>query len=181
MRFGTMSDREAAGDRLHQFFGVVDHGLKPLLAGKPLLLLGVHEEIHAYKRAAKNGHLLGAGIDGSAEFLSAAQVAALAREAAVADYERRAAAVLAEFREMKERARTLKDPLAILRAAAQGRVHRLCVRKETQFVASLEAGVPKQDLLNAAAVETLRTGGEVLELGQDRMAATEPMAAILRY
>jgi len=182
MRFGTMSDRESAGDHLRHFFGLADHGLKPLLAGKPLLLMGVHEEIHAYERAAKYGHLLGSGIDGSPDVLSVAQAAALAREAAKADYERQADAVLAEFREMKERVRTLKDPLAILRAAAQGRVHRLCVRKDTQlFVAAKEAGVPKQDLVNAAAVETLRTGGEVFELGQDRMAEAEPLAAILRY
>jgi hypothetical protein len=182
MRFGTMSDRESAGDHLRHFFGLVDHGLKPLLAGKPLLLMGVHEEIHAYERAAKYSHLLGSGIDGSPEVLSVAQVAVLAGEAAKADYQRHADAVLAEFREMKERVRTLKDPLAILRAAAQGRVHRLCVRKDTQsFVSAAEAGVPKQDLVNAAAVETLRTGGEVFELGQDRMAEAEPLAAILRY
>ena len=83
--------------------------------------------------------------------------------------------------EFKERVRTSKDVRAVLRAAAQGRVHRLCVRKDTQFIADLESGSAKQDLVNAAAVETLHTGGEVFEVGQDRLGEAEPVAAILRY
>ena len=181
MSFGTASDREKGGANLLHFFTLVDQGLKATVAGKPVLLLGVHEEIQAYRRAAKLGHLLEAGVDGGPEFLTTAQVAAYAREAARAEYQRTADAALAEFRELKERFRSLKDARAILRAAAQGRVHRLCVRKETQFPAALDADLTNQDLINAAAVETIRTNGEVFEVGQDRMAETEPLAAILRY
>ena len=78
--------------------------------------------------------------------------------------------VLVEFREMTDRSRTLTGLDAVLQAATQGRIYRLCVRRGTE-----------QDLLNEAVIETLRTGGEVYELAQDRMAATEPVAAILRY
>lgn len=186
VRFGTGSDREDAGERLERYFGLVDRGLKAVLAGKPLLLLGVHEEINAYRRAAKYEHLLAASVDGSPEYLSVAQVEVRARQAARADYEQRADAVLAEFHDMKERFRALKDVRAILGAAAQGRVHRLCVRQDTQFAEAGEPGVggigfANQDLLNAAVVETLRTNGEVFELTQDRLPAAEPLAAILRY
>jgi len=170
MSFGTLTDREAAGEHLRHFFGLADRGLKSTLAGTPLLLMGVHEEIQAYRRTAHYNHLLPTAVDGGPDFVTAAQVGALARKAARADYDLRADAVLAEFREMKERSRTLAGLDAVLQAATQGRIHLLCVRRDTE-----------QDLLNAAVVETLRTGGEVYELAQDRMAATEPAAAILRY
>jgi hypothetical protein len=39
----------------------------------------------------------------------------------------------------------------------------------------------REDLINAAVVETLRTGGEVFVLPQDKMPVTNPVAAILRY
>jgi hypothetical protein len=38
-----------------------------------------------------------------------------------------------------------------------------------------------QDLANAAVVETLRAGGEVFMVPQDKMPAADPIAAILRY
>jgi hypothetical protein len=181
MRFGTGSDRERAGEHLLHFFGLVDRGLEATLAGRPLLLMGVHEAIQAYRRAAKYGHLLEAGVDGGTEFLAAAEVAVYAREAGRADYERRADAVLTECRETKERFRRLRDVRDILRAAALGRIHRLCVRKDTRFLEAQEEDFAHEDLLNAAAAETLRTNGEVFEVGPDRMAEAEPAAAILRY
>ena len=170
LSFGTLTDREAAGEHLRHFFGLADRGLKSTLVGAPLLLMGVHEEIQAYRRASHYDHLLPTAVDGGPGFVTAAQVGALAKKAARADYDQRADAVLAEFREMKERSRTLTGLDAVLQAATQGRIHRLCV--------PLDAG---QDLLNAAVVETLRTGGDVYEMAQDRLAATEPVAAILRY
>ena len=43
------------------------------------------------------------------------------------------------------------------------------------------AGPGGEDLVNAAVVETLRAGGEVFMLPQDKMQAAHPLAAILRY
>jgi hypothetical protein len=93
---------------------------------------------------------------------------------------------LADFREMPDRGRTADDVRQVLGAAAQGRVHRLCVREQTKVIGPMEpeldsAHLGREDLINAAAVETLRTGGEVLVLPQDRMPVTHPLAAILRY
>jgi len=181
VRFGTTSDREAASVYLHHFYSMVDRGLKATLAGKRLLLMGVNEEIQAYRRAAKYEHLFATEVTGGPEYLSAAEVAGRARDAARTEYQLEAEAVLSEFRDMKERIRTLKDVPAILRAAAQGRVHRLCIRKDTEFRGAAESEAADQDLLNAAVVETLRSGGQVFEVPQDRLPASEPAAAILRY
>jgi hypothetical protein len=77
---------------------------------------------------------------------------------------------------MPDRARTLADVPAVARAAGEGRVHRLCVCTGAEV-----AGPDGEDLINAAVVETLRTGGEVFMLPQDKMALADPLAAILRY
>jgi hypothetical protein len=108
--------------------------------------------------------------------LTTSDVAARAAEACRAYSQLRGEQVLAEYREMPDRGRTLADVPAILRATSEGRVHQLCVR------AGSEIPDPSgEDLVNAAVAETLRTGGEVFMLPQDKMPAADPMAAILRY
>ncbi len=186
VRFGTTTDRESAGEYLHDFFEIVDRGLKPVLAGRPLLLLGVKEEVAAYRRAARNDHVVWTGRPGSPDNLTPSEIAPQVTEAALADYHRRGEEALAEYREMPDRKRTLADAREILRAAAQGRVHRLCIREGTSLPGPMEqeldrAFLAEEDLANAAVVETLRTNGDVFVLPQDRMPAGQPLAAILRY
>ena len=183
VHFGTMSDHEAAPEYLAHFFGRVDRGLKPVLAGKPLLLMGVHEQIAAYRRVAKYGAILIPEVTGNAELLPVAEITASAADAAVKHYYSVGERVLEECREMSDRHRTLGDLHEVLAAAAAGRVHRLCVRAGTEVIGPLSStpNAESEDLINAAVVETLRAGGEVFALPQDKMPVTSPAAAILRY
>jgi hypothetical protein len=176
VRVGTLSDREAFPEYLHHFFEIVDRGLKPVLDGKPLLLMGVHEEVAAYRRAAKYAHILTPDCPGNTEFLTVSNIAVCAADACRKHYQLLAERVLAELGEMSDRSRTLADVPAVVRAAGEGRVHRLCVRAGSEI-----AGPGGEDLVNAAVVETLRHGGEVFMLPQDKMPAVQPLAAILRY
>ena len=176
VRFGTLSDREAHHEYLHHFFALVDRGLKTTLNGKPLLLMGVHEELAAYRKVAKHAYIFTPDWVGNIDFLTPSEVAAHAAEAVRAHCSFLAERVLAEYREMPDRGRTLSDIDAVRRAATEGRVHRLCVRAGTEL-----PGASGDDAINAAIVETLRAGGELFVLPQDKMAADEPLAAILRY
>ncbi len=176
IRVGTLSDREKFPEYLHHFFETVDRELKPTLDGKPLLLMGVHEEVAAYRRAAKHPHILTSDYLGNTDFLTLPNIAALAAKACRAHHQLLAERVFAEYLEMPDRGRTLAHVPAVARAAAEGRVHRLCVRTGAEF-----AGPGGEDLVNAAVVETLRAGGEVFILPQDKMQAAHPLAAILRY
>jgi len=176
VRVGTLSDREAFPEYLHHFFGIVDRGLKATLDGKPLLLMGVHEEVAAYRRTAKHAHILTPDCLGSPEFLSTQDVANRAAEACRKHYQLVAERVFAEYLEMPDRSRTLAHVPAVVRAAAEGRVHRLCVRAGAEM-----AGPGGGDLVNAAIVETLRAGGEVFVVPQEKMPSAAPLAAILRY
>jgi hypothetical protein len=184
--FGTGSGRETAVEYLYNFCGIVDRALKETLAGAPLLLAGVHEEVAAYRRAAKYPHILESEIAGNIEFLPVEQIARHAADAARDHYLRAGQRVLAETREMPDRTRVLNDPHEVLRAAAAGRVHRLCVREGTEVRGRMEPELDTvhaatEDLVNAAVVETLRHGGEVFMLPPDFMEAAHPLAAILRY
>jgi hypothetical protein len=173
---GTLSDREKFPEYLHHFFEIVDRGLKPTLDGKPLLLMGVHEEVVAYRRTAKHAHILTSDCLGSIDFLTLPDIAARAAKACRAHHQLIAERVLADYQEMPDRGRTLADVPAVVLAAAAGRVHRLCVRRGAEV-----AGSNGEDLVNAAVVETLRAGGDVFILAQDQMPAEHPLAAILRY
>ena len=176
IRVGTLSDREKFPEYLHHFFEIVDRELKPTLDGKPLLLMGVHEEATAYRRAAKYAHIMTVDCLGSIDVLTLPDVAARAAKACREHHQLIGERVLAEFREMPDRTHTLADVSAVVRAAGEGRVHRLCVRAGAEV-----AGPEGEDLINAAVVETLRAGGEVFMLPQDKMTPADPLAAILRY
>jgi hypothetical protein len=150
--------------------------LKPALDGKPLLLMGVHEEVVAYRRTAKHAHILTTDCLGSIDFLTLPDIATRARKACRAHHQLIAERVLADYQEMPDRGRTLADVPAIVRAASEGRVHRLCVRTGTEV-----PGPDGEELINAAVVETLRAGGEVFMLPKNKMPPALPLAAILRY
>jgi hypothetical protein len=170
VQFGTQSDREALPEYLYHFFGIVDRGLRATFGDKLLLLMGVHEDLTLYRKAAGHPHFLESDRLGSAETVTVSEATERARNAARAHYALQAEQVLSEYLEMPDRARTLSDVPEIVRAAEQGRVHRLCVRSETE---------PGDDLINDAVVETLSTGGDVFMLPQEKMAIA--LGAILRY
>lgn len=184
--FGTLSDREAAGEHLRHFFGLVDRGVKATLDGRPLLLAGVHEDIAAYRRATAYEKVLGPEIQGSVEFLPVEEIAARAAEAARQHYRCAGEQALARYQEMPDRRRALTGVRRVLRAAAEGKVHQLCVAAGAEVAGRMTRALDlahrrSEDLLNAAVAETLRHRGEVFVVPADRLGAANPLAAILRY
>ena len=181
--FGTTTERESAGDHLLHYFQLVDRGLKGFLKETPLLLAGVHEEVAAYRRASHNHHLLKTEIHGNIDFLTPAEIAERAAAAALAHYHQTGEAVLEKYREMPKRKLTRGTVRPALIAALAGRVHQLCVAEGAVVRGSLKrhGGFEKEDLVNAAIVETLRHGGEVFMLPPSSMPEDTPVAAILRF
>lgn len=173
VHFGTLSDREAAGEYLNYFIAVVDRGLRPFLAGKPLFLSGVHEELNAYRRVAHYEHILAPEIDGNTEFVPVSELAAQAAKALEADYRMSTEKALAAWREMTDRTRVASGAVDVLRAAREGRIHKL-------FIPTTET-VETADMaeINSAVAQTLRNGGEVLAVPPANL--PEVLAAVLRY
>jgi len=173
VHFGTLSDREAAGEYLNYFIAVVDRGLRDLLGGKPLLLSGVHEELSAYRRVARYEHILEAEISCKADYSPLSELAASAANAVDAHYRARAEKEVAAWRNMPDRTHVASGIEDVLRVARLGRIHKLFVADPPTTEAADLA------MINATIALTLRTGGDVLTLAPERL--TEGMGAVLRY
>ena len=187
VQFGSPNrpDHEGAGHHMTHFFRMVDARLAPILGKAPLLLGGVAEEIAAYRRAAKYHPLLPEEISGSMERMTTSEIAVLAHAAALAQYFAESAKALAACHAIKDPLKKLNDPLTIVRPASAGRVHRLCVREGAVFAGQMSGELDlakrdSEDLINAAAAETLRTGGEVFVVRANQM-PDELAIAALRY
>ncbi|MEP7352619.1 MAG: hypothetical protein ABI824_05250 [Acidobacteriota bacterium] len=182
VQFGSGADYDNKDQ--HDYFELVDRGLKSLLNGRPLMLMGVQEEVAAYRRVASNGAtFLAASHHGNAQALTPAQISVEVSQALAADLVHRGDGVWAELRELRDRHRVATTVEDVLQAAREGRVHKLCVRADTQLLGAPDSttNAASEDLVNASLVETLRASGEVYVLPQDRMSAAQPLAAILRY
>ena len=184
VRFGTSTDREAGGEYLHHFFALIDKGLKETLNGLPLLLVGVHEELAEYRRGAKHARIFECEWHANPQLCSLREVQAHARDAALDEYHRAGQQALASLDGVPPK--ILGEPARALAAAAEGRVRCLFVAQGARVPASpaqadAQGLYPGEDLLNAAVVETLRTGGEVFTIPGETLPGMVPIAAMLRY
>lgn len=184
--FGTTSERENRAGHIEHFFALADRAIRPLLANRPLILAGVHEETAAYRRVSHYEHLLDAELAGNWDFKSEAEIASAAEAVLAEEADRFAAQAFVHFEQKLARTRTLTDADEILVSAAEGRVHQLFVRRGSELYAQLppdldRVRLPKEDLVNACLSETLRHDGEVYELPQAQLPVERPLAAILRY
>ncbi len=185
VHFGTGGERQSAGTRVERLCAELDRGLRSLLNQKPVLLMGVREEIAAFRRVSAYDWLMDSEVDGNWDALGCAQIGQHALRASLAEYRRVGEAVIAEAREMRDRKRASFDVREILHAAMEGRVHQLCVRADTESMGLLPGPINRtkirENLLNASVVETLKKGGEIYVLPQDAMSQADPICAILRY
>jgi hypothetical protein len=176
--FGTGSEREKTHERIQQFFKLVDRGLSETLQGLPLLLAGVDYEAALYRRVTKYPHIMNDRLAGDPQILTLPDIARLAAKIAEAESEQLAGAALERLREKAGVGRTSIEPRQILPAAAEGRVAELILAEGAEMPDPPES---MQDVLNAAAVLTLASGGSVFMLSPDGMGREAPIAALYRY
>lgn len=169
--FGTGSERETTGERLQYFFRLVDKGLHKILRGRPLLLSGAEYETAMYRRAATYSRIAAGDLAGDLRLFPLEKIQRLSAQYARRIARERAEAALQEFYERPER--VASDLAAIAAAAGGGRVAKLILAED--------AASSTDDLVNTAAVRTIRNGGEVLLLPADQMADRGPAVALLRY
>ena len=169
VRFASSGDQDSNVVYMRHFFGLVDRGLKETLHGEPLFLAGVHEELSLYRKTAKYPHIFESECHGNSEHVSSDQVAKHAAAGALREYRLRADRVLAALPEIRDK--IAGDPDAVLKAATEGRVRQIFAAEE---------GAPKE-AINAAVVESLRTGAEAFTYPGTELAGFGPIAAVLRY
>jgi Bacterial archaeo-eukaryotic release factor family 3 len=166
----------------------VDRGLSGILNGAPLVLIGIAEELAVYRSVSDYPRVLEVKPT-SPEHLAWADLAERSMQAVMENRQKEATHVLGEFRETTRRDHVTSGVRQVLEAACQGRVHRLLLEKGAHEMGLLGPLFPvddsglegEQDLINAAAVETIRARGEVDVLDPGAIGDAGPIAAILRY
>ena len=186
VRFGTGSGRETVHAHLSDFYKLVDRGICKMIhqPGIPLVLAGVDEEVAAYRAISGFPNLASESVHGSLDMPPADMVA---RASTIL---RREAELLAADDVLDEKERGtpnhfLTEPAAILRAAFEGRVHRLYLNEDAERFGDHENASyrswGREDLLNLAAVQTILHRGTVYELPGSMMPDSDVAAAVLRY
>lgn len=171
VRFGTSSADEDEDQHLEHWFGKVDAGIAGSAGSEPILLMGLEDEVAAFRRAAKRCKLFEGHIAHGIKDFPLGEIAQLAGEYAQKAQSREAHKALARIREWKDRSLVATGIEEVNRAAMEGRVKVLCVA---------EAG-GQEELVNATVAETLCHGGEVFVLSDEAMSPGCPVAALLRY
>ena len=181
--FGTGSEREKGNERLHHFFSLVDKGLSNALKGKSLVLSGARYEVASYRRAALYPHLSPGDLGGDLHTLSVQEIAHLAYQSARMQSASKAEKQLQQLRELAGTQRISSDIRQIGNAAEGGRIARLFLAEGAEFGATLEAleSESSEDLLNTAAVLSIRNGAEMFMLPPETMGPEAPIAALFRY
>ena len=191
---GAAGEEQDSKDGILRFFRQVDQGLNEILAGKraPLVLAGV-EYLHAiYREANTYPGLMDEGVRGNVEELSAEEVHDAAWKVVGPYFAAAQTAAADRYRAVLGTGKASDDLAVVLQAASEGRVDVLfldvsasrwgvfipetgAVREED------EASAGAMDLLDQAAVRTLRNGGTVYAGNRADVPGGGDLAAVFRY
>jgi hypothetical protein len=181
---------------LRQYCQQIDDGLRPLLGtgATPLVLAGVESLLALYRASNTYPHLLADGVIGNPEEARRPSEELHRRGWAIVApvYQARARQDLDQFHQVAGTGRTSGDLADIVPAAHNGRVATLFLADGEQrwgrfdpALNTVSPGTPAtpdaEELLNLAAVQTLRNGGTVHVLAPASMPIAGVLAALYRY
>lgn len=192
--FTTNTDREARDEYLLHFYKAVGHGVSEILRGQekvPLVPVGVEYELALFKQVNTWQNTCGDGVRGAPNGLKGGDMHARALECMNRIYETELEEILAHHnRQGGDNATAGVND--IVKAAYDGRVLHLFAAENGQAMGNFDEAAHRarthqvarsgdEDLINAAAVQTISHGGRVHVLPQARVPANRPLAAIMRY
>ena len=185
--FGMSTDRDREDESLRHFFVKLDRGVGAFLRGStmPLVLAGTESEIAMYRRINTYPRLVEESIHGAG--LSGQELHERGWDACARTRSEGLSKALADFERHGDQKRLLSNPRKIVEAAFAGRVDDLffTADAELQGVCGQDGKVRLsqrgEDLVNAAALETVRQGGRAFQLGMEDMPVPEKMVAALRF
>lgn len=194
---GTGGGEEDEKERIMRYFQVVDRGLRDLLEERgdiPLVLAGVDYLLPIYAEANSYPHLLGEGITGNPEMLSARELHSRAWALVEPMFQRAQQEARARFAQESGREDGLasSDLKTVLQAAHQGRIAALFLPAGRRFWGVYRPGSGNvhvhpemqpedQDLLDLAAVVTYSQGGAVYVVDEDEVPGGGDLAAVYRF
>jgi hypothetical protein len=179
---------------LGQYVRQVDRALRPILTGSdiPLVLAATEPLLSLYRSVNTYAHLAKAGITGSPDRMTDAELSEAARGVLDGLYREEVASWAHAFATAEKAGRATADVAQAARAATFGAVESLVVDIDHALVGRVDeesgavtfADAPSAksyDVLGEIATRTLRTGGRVLGVRRAEIPQGGPVAAILRY
>ncbi len=180
-----------AKDDLLRYFQQIDRGLHVLLREEkaPLIVAAVDYLLPIYRQANRYPHLLEQGIAGNPDHLSDMQLHERAWALAKPLFEHAQEQALAQYRRLAGTGRTAADLGEILPAAYEGQIETLLVGAGQQrwgrfnpaiaHVEVHEAAEPgDEDLVNLAALYSVRHGRTVYAIAPEQMPDGDALAAV---
>lgn len=187
IRFGTSTQRESANEELHRYLQLVERELSQLLGGAPLVVVAIDRELTEFRKVATSLNAFYAQ-SMSPEHHTWSELGEISMRALREARKARSLKALADFKEFPQRDHIEEDLRRVLAAAHAGHVHMLLIEDDAEEYGLLGPVFPldderlegEHDLINAAAVETIRSGGHVLVVEPDSLGKSR-VGAILRY
>lgn len=187
--FGTATDREREEESLRHFWKEVDRGLRTLLRDDShLILAGVEREVASYRHVNTYPFLLDEAVQGAPDGVSNHDLYLRAWEVARGAAPEAFRKAIEEAETHRELGQITTDTSQVIQAAFEGRVADLFLSDSAERRGSWDEesfkpriGDGEDDLLNAAAVETIRHGGRAFEVDPRSMPVRTDIAAVLRF
>jgi hypothetical protein len=186
---GTSTEREGKDENLHHFFKEIDKRVIQHLRGEtgPLVLAGVDYELAMYRRVNSFHPTLDKAVSGSPDGVPEHTLHERTMEVVAGTFSDVLQRDLWNLREFLGTARASSEPRTVVQAAFQGRVSDLVIAANAEYWGAwnkekqeVEAD-GREELLNAAALETILHRGRVFVLDAEDMPVKAPAAAVFRY
>ncbi len=187
---GSNSDRDRAELYLTHFFQEIDKAVTARLRGEtvPLVLAGVEREIAIYRRVNSYHPTLEKAAIGSPDASPGDELHERAMEVVMSTFTEPLQKAMAQIRELAGTDHASTDPRSIVQAAFQGRVLDLLIAANAEFwgawneeTQDVDTANAREELLNAACLETVRHGGRAYVVKEADMPVQAPAAAMFRF
>ena len=157
-------------------------------ATSPLLLAGVERDVAIYRRVNSYRRTLEKAVDGSPDGMTDRVLHERAMEVMATVLSAPLMKAMADVREHAGTPRCSTDPRTIVPAAFQGRVSDLLIAADAAYWGSwneetqeVDNAAPREELLNAAALQTFGHDGRAFVLDEADMPVKAPVIALFRY
>ncbi len=180
LRAEPVHDRDHPEDHLGRFYREIDRDVNALLKDghPPLVVVGVEHEVALFHRLTTYPACVAPGIHGLPGHLGENEMYRQALELVRSVTTGPARHALERFDKQIGTRHASADVQEIVRAASAGRVEHLFLLENGTVPGAADGGA---DVLDTAAVQTLRHGGDVQTLLKTSMPSGSPVCAIFRY
>ena len=188
--FTSTHDRDNKDEHIANFFRVINKSVFDLLRGQkhPLVLCGVEYELAMYRQINTYPQLHEGGVAGSPESLKGGEMHSRALETVQEFFAGPAKKALASWDDIGGTERVATGLDQVVKAAFEARVAALFAAENARVMGYFDRnalrvtkGEPQDDLINAAALQTLAFGGDVFILNPAHVPGGGQVAAILRF